>query len=301
MFEHILLPTDFSAVIDAQFAAMRTLARRYGSTIHLVHVDEERALGMHSSDDLIHFMNDVDARRKEWMEQLTESLEGEGFPVNLARLEGVASEEICRYAAEHGIGVIVIGTRGHSSLEHVLLGSTSRAVLRSAPCPVLSVNLPSDVEPPDALEIGRILFPTDFSKASVAGLATAAQLARDFEVGMELLHVLKAPTFIPAIPGEPPFYVPRQAFATAHERSAGRLNGLVASEELAGIDVGTAVQLAADTADGIVSHARDAGCGLIVIPRGGRGALHRILFGRVVAHVVKLSPFPVLSFAPTVV
>ena len=116
MFERILVPTDFSVATDRVLVAARAIAGRYGSTIHLIHVDEEKARGIHSSSDLIHFMNDVDTRRREWMEQLAADLGQEGYDVELARLDGVASEEILEYAETHESQLIVIGTRGEGPL-----------------------------------------------------------------------------------------------------------------------------------------------------------------------------------------
>jgi nucleotide-binding universal stress UspA family protein len=36
----------------------------------------------------------------------------------------------------------VIGTRGHSGLKHLLLGSIAERVVQKAPCPVLAVKTP---------------------------------------------------------------------------------------------------------------------------------------------------------------
>jgi K+-sensing histidine kinase KdpD len=46
---------------------------------------------------------------------------------------------ILEYAAEHGIDFIVMGTHGRSMVAHLLLGSVTETVVRSAPCPVLTV------------------------------------------------------------------------------------------------------------------------------------------------------------------
>ena len=46
---------------------------------------------------------------------------------------GSPHEQILRLAREEGSQLIVLGARGHSALERVLFGSTSRSVVRDAP------------------------------------------------------------------------------------------------------------------------------------------------------------------------
>ena len=296
MFNRILLPTDFSEGAQRSLGVAKVLARRYGAEVHLVHVDEERALGMHSSDDLISFMNEVDSRRAEWMEGVASELQDEGFTVELGRLEGVASEQIVRYAADFDMDLVVMATLGHTTLKQLLLGSTVKSVLRHSPCPVLTVNARLFAE--GDWSPTRVLFPTDFSAPSLGGLPVAAAVSRDFGAKLDLLHVLRAPTYIPAIPGEPPFYIPRQAFGAAKERSVADLGELAKRAILSGLTVDMDVVLAGDTADGIVTFADERKSDLVVIPRHGGGALRSMLFGRIAEHVVKNSRAPVLSFLP---
>jgi hypothetical protein len=64
--------------------------------------------------------------------------------------------------------LLVLGTRGTSGFEHLVLGSVAERVLRHAPCPVLTV-------PPlgvgtSRLPFERVLCAIDFSNCSVAAL-----------------------------------------------------------------------------------------------------------------------------------
>jgi nucleotide-binding universal stress UspA family protein len=47
------------------------------------------------------------------------------------------AETIVTVASEQGAAAIVVGAHGHSRLSEVVLGSTSRDVIRRAPCPVV--------------------------------------------------------------------------------------------------------------------------------------------------------------------
>lgn len=55
---------------------------------------------------------------------------------------GVPYEEIMRVAAEEDISLIIIGTHGRTGLDHLIFGSTAERVVRSAPCPVMTIRLP---------------------------------------------------------------------------------------------------------------------------------------------------------------
>jgi nucleotide-binding universal stress UspA family protein len=50
--------------------------------------------------------------------------------------------EIVRYAREAQATMIVMSTHGRSGLTHMLMGSTTEAVVRKASCPVLSIRNP---------------------------------------------------------------------------------------------------------------------------------------------------------------
>lgn len=66
-------------------------------------------------------------------------LEEAGLHATPIALEGDAAAEILRFAVERRVGTIVMGTRGHTGLARLLLGSVARNVLLHAPCSVLIV------------------------------------------------------------------------------------------------------------------------------------------------------------------
>jgi universal stress protein A len=62
-----------------------------------------------------------------------------GRKVIQAVLEGSPIVEIVRYARKQDIDLIVLSTHGRSGLDHVIMGSVAENVVRTAPCPVLTV------------------------------------------------------------------------------------------------------------------------------------------------------------------
>jgi nucleotide-binding universal stress UspA family protein len=55
-------------------------------------------------------------------------------------LVGDVAEEIVRHAEESGMDMIIMGTHGYKGLEKVMFGSVAEKVVRTAPCPVLTIN-----------------------------------------------------------------------------------------------------------------------------------------------------------------
>jgi nucleotide-binding universal stress UspA family protein len=49
---------------------------------------------------------------------------------------------IVEYANEEGVDLIVLGTHGRGAVAHLLVGSVAERVVRTAPCPVLTVRHP---------------------------------------------------------------------------------------------------------------------------------------------------------------
>ena len=55
---------------------------------------------------------------------------------------GQPFDEINRYAKQHDIDLILMGTHGHGPVSEMLIGSVADKVVRTAPCPVLVVRQP---------------------------------------------------------------------------------------------------------------------------------------------------------------
>jgi K+-sensing histidine kinase KdpD len=79
-------------------------------------------------------------------------------PVLTAVESGAPAAEIVRYAERNRIDLIVVGTHGRSGVTRALLGSVAERVVRTAPCPVLTVPRerqrtapPTQEEPPASL------------------------------------------------------------------------------------------------------------------------------------------------------
>lgn len=68
-----------------------------------------------------------------------------GLDVEAKIFTGNAVENIINYARDTNADLLVMCTHGRSGLSHVLMGSTAEAVVRRAPCPVLTLKQPMPV------------------------------------------------------------------------------------------------------------------------------------------------------------
>ena len=73
------------------------------------------------------------------LERMLLELQDEGLSAEFAAHRGSPERAIVAAAAEKGADLIVMGTHGRTGLAHVLLGSVAERVVRTAPCPVITV------------------------------------------------------------------------------------------------------------------------------------------------------------------
>jgi nucleotide-binding universal stress UspA family protein len=88
------------------------------------------------------YTRSTDEARKEVAEEsetAAHRLADAGLAATPIVLEGDPAAEIVRYATERSTGTIVMGTRGHTGLARLFLGSVARNVLLHSPCSVLIV------------------------------------------------------------------------------------------------------------------------------------------------------------------
>jgi nucleotide-binding universal stress UspA family protein len=145
IFTRILVPTDFSATSDAALEYARTVAERFGASLHLLHVVEDPfAHGRFNGEMYIGepFADLRTALMQEGEKQLASRLlpdDRSKFRATAEVVFGNGLRTITEYAAERGIDLIVMGTHGRTGLVHAVMGSVAERVVRTAPCPVLTV------------------------------------------------------------------------------------------------------------------------------------------------------------------
>jgi universal stress protein A len=141
-FRKILVPVDFSEHSDLAFKTAAALSQTYTAPLTLVYVYEPLALAVPEGYMIF---NEAQLSRmfdefRQGLAKQKQAAEAAGaLNVETLMLHGFAAGEIQRFAAEGGFDLIVMGTHGRRGLGHAVLGSVAERVVRTAPCPVLTV------------------------------------------------------------------------------------------------------------------------------------------------------------------
>lgn len=144
-FEKILLAIDFSDYSEVACDYALTLAESFNSSLLVLHVINEpvdlRGFYVpHISFEQLE--QEIEVGAVKMLETFCNENIKEFSDFKTSVVAGVPYEEIIRVATEQESSLIIIGTHGRTGLDHLIFGSTAERVVRSAPCPVMTIRLP---------------------------------------------------------------------------------------------------------------------------------------------------------------
>lgn len=138
----ILVPVDFS---DCSLEAMEytiQAAREFAASVTILHVIEPASYGLDftlvHAGDVQKTTGALEKRLGEFTALLTE----QGIPARHKLQSGAPGNAILDGARAAEADLIVMGTHGRRGFSHLMSGSVAEAVLRQAPCPVLTIKSP---------------------------------------------------------------------------------------------------------------------------------------------------------------
>jgi nucleotide-binding universal stress UspA family protein len=142
----VLVATDFSETSDVALRYGKAFAKAFGASLHVLHVVQEpfaqpwavEAYGFSLATLQDEWVRDAKAR----IEKTLTDEERATYRAQLVTVLGHPVVEILKYAQEHQIDLIVLGTHGRGPLGHMVMGSVAERVVRKASCPVLTVRHP---------------------------------------------------------------------------------------------------------------------------------------------------------------
>lgn len=285
-YRRILIGTDFS---ESAMEAARLAARvgGPGARYRVAHAYQPAPPPMWWPESGS-WRAEEEARHEALLRELQEWASRAGVPnPEPMLLRGSVGREMAHEARAIGADLVVVGSRGQSAVERILLGSSARAILRAATTDTLIVH--GRAPPEGAPAFRRILVATDFNDPSREAAKRALELAREMGAELRVAHSADpSPLADPAMdpsprdrPGDPHHlaWVPE-----ALHRFNQEILGGAAKEDL----------LKGTPGREIPRHAREIGADLLVLGTHGAGALERFLLGSVAEGLAERSPCPVL-------
>jgi nucleotide-binding universal stress UspA family protein len=213
---------------------------------------------------------------------------------------GPVAEEIVRITKEKRGDIVISATQGRSGVPRLVLGSVTERLMRTLPCPLLSVQgtgkVLVDAEKQD-IRLERILVGCDFSPDSNLAVQYAISLAQEFQSEMHLVHVI-----------EPPVY--KDLFKSAVEpgekvrqdlriQLKQKLEGMI-PEEIRNWCTPSTLLLAGSPHEELTKYGVIHDMDLIVLGVRGHGLAETLLVGSTTDRVIRKASCPVLSVRPAV-
>lgn len=297
MFDHILLPTDFSACADHALTHAAEVADRFEARLHILHVVNELDPDWYGITDAQERAVKLRAQIREAAQQRLHAMAPDRdieTTVSL-QLSFDVADSIREYVDEREIDLVVMGTHGRKGLDRLMLGNVADKMVRHAPCPVMTVReeVPWAGAGEDAA-FQDVLAPIDFSEYSKSALRTSKVFANAYDARLHLLFVAEqrmVPTFSDTgIPGVGVVEMDPEIVKNA-ERALEQLN-----ERVGGPTVKSRYHVREGTvSEDIVDLAETQGVDLIVMATRGLTGVTRYLLGSNTERVVRVAPCPVLS------
>ena len=163
----ILVPVDFSkASINAADVAY-DIAKRSGASITMLHVIEEAITDSYTISGQGHPSNieerlytvELIRKARKQLEKLVTDPKYKDVNVEGELRMGNPFHGMRTIITEHKVDLVVMGTRGHSKLEEMVIGSNTERVVRQMRCPVLTVH-----SKPSSLNFKNIVYATAMHK-----------------------------------------------------------------------------------------------------------------------------------------
>jgi nucleotide-binding universal stress UspA family protein len=293
-FKHIICPVDFSESSIAAFAHAVAIARWYDAQVTVLHVVPtfEPIQVRGDLGDPVRVITPMP--REQVLEEMSRALNLAAVAPRITPVAeaGDPQTTIIDQAISTKADLIVMGTHGRRGFKRLLLGSVTEAVLREAPCPVLTVPPQAPASVSEAVTFKRILCPVDVSPSALQALGFALDLARQADGRVTLLHVVEW------LAEEEPrssthFSVPEYRRYLA-EDARERLRNLVAAESRTWVEIDDAVVFGRAHRE-ILRAAETTPADLIVMGAQGRGGIGLALFGSTTQQVVRGATCPVLT------
>jgi universal stress protein A len=138
----ILAPTDFSELSMQGLKSALEWAEAFGAKLLLLYVVEPPPYpveGIVPSHLGATMLDDLERQATNDLAQMLSETQASKMDVARRVVVGIPYRKIVDVAEEEKIDLIVMTTHGRTGLSHLMMGSVAEKIVRTAPCPVLTI------------------------------------------------------------------------------------------------------------------------------------------------------------------
>jgi nucleotide-binding universal stress UspA family protein len=278
----VLVPYDFSPTATHALNFATSLTQVYQdveiSVLHIVETPISTGIDSMSGgfdsgpdfQDQVFYMEMIEARKKQFKE-LEEKYIGSPYRLKTNLVLGNVFTSISQAIEDESPDLVIMGSRGTSGLEEVLIGSNTEKVVRNAPCPVITIKDETPIH-----KLKKIVFASDFRESDdeVASRIKNLQAIFDAEFYFVVVNT----------PGN---------FETTRE-SIARIRRFVEKYQFENIKA--EIYNSASEDSGIIEFADDVKADMIAMTTHGRKGLMHLITGSIAEDVVNHSKRPVWTY-----
>src|SRR5437867_4784141 len=176
----ILVPVDFSEASKKAFNYGLSLALEFEARLVLAHIAVYDTVAYEAAKERLLQLIPAEYRDRCDFEIIVKSGEGR--------------QELLWIVEDKEIDLVVMGSRGRSYFERMLLGSVTERMLRKLHVPVLTVSHldpEKEIHEPGSVPLRRIVYATDLAEGSEPGLEFSIRLARGLDAHLSAVHVVQ--------------------------------------------------------------------------------------------------------------
>jgi universal stress protein A len=138
----ILAPTDFSDFSKQVLKEALALAQTFDAKLLLLHVVEPPPYsveGLGPSSLEVNLLDDLERLANNELAAVLPEAQSTGVEVGRHVVVGTPYRKIVEVAEAERVDLIVMSTHGRTGLSHLVMGSVAERIVRTAPCPVLTM------------------------------------------------------------------------------------------------------------------------------------------------------------------
>jgi nucleotide-binding universal stress UspA family protein len=189
-FGKVLLATDFSAASRTAFHVALCICVELKASLSILHVFEEPYIPSSEPGGQFPELARFYQTDRSSLDSLREAAQQAGVPCETTMVNGSASLAIMESISAQNVDLVVLGTSALHGFERLVFGSTAEAILREAPCPVLTVGPQVSESAMASDREGPIVFATDFHRMTTHAIRYAEPFCIASKSPLHCLHVL---------------------------------------------------------------------------------------------------------------